>query len=796
MIRFRAFHPGVIVKRVYAAFFIMLAWGVLVVAQSNLGGLSGTVTDQNGAVFPNAAVTIINVGTNRTITLTTSDEGVFRATLLEPVTYRVTVEAPGFKRALVESVKVDTATTTTTDVTLETGAPTETVTVTDDAPLINTESGETGQTINERQILDAPLNNRSVLDLALTAPNVTGDAVSEDPQIFQSPTSPGSGLNVNGGRPGSTAILADGVNNTAVGLSRALVTFSPDVVQEFKVSTSAFSAEFGQTGGGVINATTKGGGNRFGGTLYAFHRNPKTNAAPFDTNIVNRATSLRRQTNLGLILSGPVYLPRFGEGGPRLYNGKDRTFFFFAFEPRRSYDGFPSESLLPAAEFRRGDFSDAVFVNGGVTTRAIAGRFNIPITGAVTLYDQFGAPVNGQFLRSNRRTPVANVLYPRFTNNIIPQSYLDPVAQRILEFLPAPSDGDYFVSAVGQLRNVRSNRDVTNEEDRLTLRFDHQITDANKANFRFTRVPIFGERTFGLPNNVVTLASEFSASKQLLFGDTHIFSPSVVNDLRLSYTKGDFSQTDSQEFLTRSLARELGLPAIADAGLPRFQFGGGFNVGNNSIGQIGRNIEEGFNIVDTLSYTRGNMTMKFGADLRHQRLRSQRIAEAAGGDYNFTAQLTNNNGLGNGADGLQLASFLLGLPQNVNLRGAVIPYYYRWNSGAIFYQNDWKVRPNLTINLGARYVLQQPRTEKFDRQGTIDLALSETRTLTADERVRIATGLSFTGITATIIPAQIPTTTLIPVFAFAGRGERSRYLTPLDKNDFEPRFGFSYAPKF
>lgn len=684
------------------------------------------------------------LGTNRTVTLITTDDGFYNATLLEPVTYRVTIEAPNFKRTVVESVKVDTATTTTTNVTLEVGTTTEEVVVTGEAPLFNTESGETGQTITERQILDAPLNNRSVLDLALTLPNVSGDAVSEDPQVFQSTVAPGAGLSVNGGRPGASAILADGVNNTAVGVSRALVTFSPDVVQEFKVSSSAYSAEFGQAGGGVISVTTKGGGNRFGGTLYAFHRNPKTNAAPYTRNIVprTRPISAQRYSSFGVIASGPVYLPRFGEGGRRLYDGTDRTFFFVAVEPRRTYDGTLNETLVAAPEFRRGDFSNAVFIPGNlITTRAIAQQFNLPITSAVNIYDQFGSPVNGQLSLARRSStpPGANTVYPQFgaasgqtqcssdrtsniytpTCNIIPQSYLDPTAQRILGFLPSP--GEYFLATNGQLRNYTSFRDVKNSEDRLTLRFDHQITDDNKANFRFTRVPIFGERSFGTEFiEANALQSEFSASKQILFGDTHIFSPSVVNDLKLSYTEGNFSRTEPARYQTQSLSRELGLPAVLDTGLPRFQFNGGFNIGNNSIGNIGRTIEEGFNISDTLSWTRGNVTMKFGADLRHQRLRAERIAQAAGGDYTFGSTLVNINGQGDNNSPLRLATLLLGVPTQVDFRTAVVPYYYRWNSGAFFYQNDWKVRPNLTINLGLRYVLQLPRTEKFDRQGIID----------------------------------------------------------------------------
>jgi len=236
---------------------LFLLCAVAVSAQTNKGGISGTVVDPNGAVVPGATVTITNVGTNKSLTLTTSDSGSYTANSLEPVVYNVLVEVKGFKKELVRNVKVDTATTATVNVTLEPGTVAEQVVVTAEAPLINTESGTPSQTITERQIVEMPLNNRSVLDLVMTAPGVTGVAGSEDPELDSGDIpAPGFNVNVNGGRAGSTSILADGASNTGVGLGRAVVTFSPDTIQEFTVLRSNFSAEFGQTGGGVVSTIT------------------------------------------------------------------------------------------------------------------------------------------------------------------------------------------------------------------------------------------------------------------------------------------------------------------------------------------------------------------------------------------------------------------------------------------------------------------------------------------------------------------------------------------------------------
>ena len=239
---------------------VVLLCAVAGIAQTNKGAISGTVFDSNGAAVPGATVTITNLGTGQKATITTTDTGAFSAQSLDPVTYSVLVEAKGFKKALVDHVKVDTAATATANVSLETGSVTEQVVVTAEAPLLNTESGTTTHTITTRQLQDVPLNNRSVLDLALTAPNVTGDAGSEDPGVSSDQPVPGFNLSLNGGRAGSTSILADGVNNTGVGIARAVVSFTPETVQEFTVQTSAYSAEYGNTSGGVINATTPNGG--------------------------------------------------------------------------------------------------------------------------------------------------------------------------------------------------------------------------------------------------------------------------------------------------------------------------------------------------------------------------------------------------------------------------------------------------------------------------------------------------------------------------------------------------------
>ncbi len=376
-----------------------------------------------------------------------------------------------------------------------------------------------------------------------------------------------------------------------------------------------------------------------------------------------------------------------------------------------------------------------------------------------------------------------------------PPEYLDAVSQKLAnEVLFAA--GDPFKSAAGTLFNFDSVSAVRRREDRLTLRFDHKLTENNQLSFRYNETPIFGERFRGpsLDQPALVIPSDFSASKQYLGRLTTVFSPTMVNDLRINYTRGNYSRANPLAFQTRNFSTELGLPSGAEAGLP------GFNIAITRIGQDTRSgtnglrtaLEETYNIADTLSYTRGNMTFKIGADLLYQRQQSVDIGTYSGGDYVFSSQQTNSNGQASGGTGgHEFTSFLLGIPNTVGLRSSIVPYDYRWSSGSFFIQNDWKVRPNLTLNLGLRYSLQLPRIEANDRQGFFDAGRTLTVPLTNTVIRSAAAGNPIVAVPAGVLPA----TTQVPVFTYVGKEGRSRYLLPVDKNNFAPRFGVNWAPE-
>jgi hypothetical protein len=758
-------------------------------AQTNKGGLSGTVFDPSGAVVPGVPVVITNTGTNDEFRLVTSGTGSFSAPLLDPVEYRITVEAAGFKKIVLERVKVDTAITATVNVTLEPGDVSSELTITADAPMVNTESGTPEQTITEREIVDMPLNNRSVLDLALTVAGVAGVAGTEDPELDSGTiAAPGFNVSVNGGRMGSTAILADGARNTGVGLGRAVVTFSPDTVQEFTVQTSNFSAEYGQSGGGVINLSTKSGTNQYNGLLYWYHRNPALNAAPFTIATKNRPRSNRRQQQFGFTLGGPVQLPKFF--GPLAYDGHNKTFFFAAIEPRYYYDATPFTSLMPSPAMLQGDFSNVVAVSDatsatfGYAPLDVVNRFGLQSqTRDATLYNQWA--VNGN--QFQRATLPAGATFPIFPNNTIPANMLDPVSMSLLKYLPAA--GDYFVSD-GNLRNYSGSNFIKNLEKRITIKLDQQIGARNHLSGRYTQVPVRGDRGRGDfqvgRDEVNSGGTDYSWSKQVLLTDTHTFSPRVIDELRLNYTYGRFTRNLPPAFDAvsgRNFSSEIGLPSLTHGGLPEIVTGVG-SIGF-SQSQQNENTEHSYEIADTASWVRGSHTWKFGIQLLDQRLKTIPLFGASGGRYEFNRNrtLTNSNGTTTGTGGIEFAQFLLGVYNQATLRDILIPYYYRWKTAAGFAQNSWKARPNLTLELGLRYSLQLPRTEKYDHQGTFLPELAQEFPIPQPcPQCALPDGRSVSS--ALVIP-----------FGYSGRGGRSRYIFPVEKNGFEPRFGFAWSPK-
>jgi len=769
-----------------------------VFAQTNRGSISGTVSDQTGGVIPGAAITVTNLGTNEVRKINASEAGVYTVANLEPVSYTIEVEAKGFKKQLVQDVKVDTAANTTVNVTLQAGSVDTQVTVTAESTSIDTQSGTSSNTVNERQIQDVPLLNRSVLDLAMTLPNVSGDAGSENPVITSVTPCPGCNLVVGGGRPMSTLMMADGTNNTGVSLARTMVSFTPETVQEFTVQTSAYSAEFGTTGGGVINATTKSGTNSLNGTALWYNRNPEFAAAPFTQAATNRPVPTLKYNQFSLAAGGPVYIPK-------VYNGKNKTFWFAAVEPFYRRDHLDQYGTMPTDAMRNGDFSDVVNTASGWLPKSVVQQFTgiappsaLTVTGNdSTIYDQYSVVNGNQFSQIPFCTSTVTTncqqgtTYTPFPGNIIPKNLLDQTALKTLPMIA--SAGPYYLNSNGTISNIFAPRLLSQNETRYTVRIDQVVSTKNRIYGRVSVTPVI--KIQGTPVSPTNNAAVYSWGAQAMVADTHTFSPTVINDIRLNYTRGRFSNTVDPQwdpYTGTNLNTELGLPSITKGGLPTFSglfpgssLGGGGSTATGFGGAGSTNVEdkeERYAFTDIVYKSHGNMSLKFGVDMSHSLQNVYPLYGAFGGIYAFAATQTNSNGTSTGTGGSAWASFLLGVANgNVTMRNVQVPYYYRWNAGAAFIQDDWKARPDLTLNFGLRYALQMPRTEKYNNQGVFRPDLAQQVTLS--QPLKLSDGTTLT--TASNVP-----------FAFSGLGGNSSYLTPPQYTDFEPRFGFAWQPRF
>jgi len=798
-------------------------------AQSNFGSIRGTVRDASSAPVPGATVKITVTGTQRTITLITNDVGAYVAPALEPVYYDITAEAKGFKTTVINSVKVDTAREVGLDITLQIGSVSETVEVTAEAPLMQLVTGAVVQTVDQRTITEMPLNGRNTIALALVLPGATGSAGTEISELTTNEPLPGRELSINGGRMGSTQFFADGANVTSVALARMAISFTPDTIQEFSVQQSNYSAQYAQAGGGIIQQTTKSGSNELRGTLYWFHRQKAFTANPFGAQrqeVLNfdSRPPLRRQ-QVGITGGGPVVIPK-------VYNGKNKTFWYAAFEPTRqlaSNPAGPSFVRVPTEDEINGDFSKSL-----VYSRQPDGRVVTQPT--ALLYNQFQRMNDGTLVQlpnptynPNLPVSVSNSRYayqgfPLFNPNdpdparrgrvlvdAAGRSYVNPVAQRILrEFYPKPNITN--PNAIADLlgANYVYFRKTEYRDDRWSVRLDHNLTASHRLFFRYTDQPQFGNRFLRDP---ITdgLISDANQSRQALLNWTGTFKSTAVNEFRVSYVYGNFGRNFPEPLLKKDYTSEylnIGGPGagavnLLGYGMPRWYDGGaptglngatsgaGFGTaGFNQPQDVGKNIEHTYHITDDFSTIKGNMTLKMGFAISHLQLNQANlgVGSLAGGRFVWNRETTGEKWCrsvpiggtipgcsGNPVGGDKLASFLLGVPtwvqtQTENLSAT---YYYRWKNIGAYFQNDWRVSPNLTLNLGIRYQYQSPRWEKHNFQGMLNLDRMEPNpfVLRPDGQPHMA-----------------------PVFEFAGVDGRSRYLTPPQKDVFEPRFGFAWTP--
>ena len=644
-------------------------------AQIGGAGLAGSVVDQAGAAMPGATVTITAVGTNQSRTTVTGREGTYVVTGLTPGIYGLRVELAGFRPLLREGIRLATGETVRLDLQLELGALTEALTVVGDAPLLRSETSGLGHVIDNRKIVDLPLNGRSFITLASLAPGVA---------VPPPPAAPFP--RINGGRPRTNEYLFDGIS--VLQPEPGQVAFFPniDAIQEFRIESNSPPAEFGRFNGGVINLTTKAGSNTLRGSVFEFFRHEELNARNFFAS-TSAAKPQFRRNQFGGVLGGPLR--------------RDRSFFFIDYQGQRQTIGRTVISTVPTALQRQGIFTEAI----GARVPAI--------------YDPgTTAPV-----------AIGGVTRSQFPNNTIPIERMDSVARTLLERYPLPT-------SAGTANNYRRVDNETVDQDQISLRLDHRLP-ANRDQL-FGRMTRFEEEFIPvrpLPDGsgltTGTLGPQHTTSWSFASSYQRAFSSNVLNELRIGDTRRTVGRTAAQ--LDGTPSTSLGLPGIPSNAqfpntLPTFLIGGYQQLGSpvSTASEFGTSVTQ---IANALTWLKGRHTLKMGADLRWERLDVVQPPSPTG-SFTFSNLFTDLPGTPN--TGTPFASFLLGQVQQFSIDLQQEEIRNRAHFEEYFIQDDWRVSDRLTVNAGVRYTLNFPSTEKNDQVAVFNLTTRQLEYLGRD----------------------------------------------------------------
>jgi hypothetical protein len=672
-------------------------------AQSDRGTITGTVTDPAAAVVPGAKIVARNVENGAIFEAVTTGTGDYTLTSLPAGHYELSVEANGFKKEIRTEIIVQVAQTARVNFTLQVGTSTESVTVSAEAPILRTENAEQSMNVSGEKVNDLPINFggggsagggiRNWLSFMYLAPGVSGTNAN----------SPGNNV-VNGipsGTYGNFKVYLEGQDATSVNDASWTSTVSAagvETIGEFSIQTSNFSAEFGQVAGGLFNFTTKSGTNQIHGSAYEYWANEALDAAhPF-----SHALDRDRKNDYGFTVGGPVYIPK-------LYNGRNKTFFFFNLERfgnnQRSSGAY---STLPTAAYRQGNFSAAL--TGKTLTDPTTG-YQFPEN---AIYDP-----QSTFTDSNGK-----VMRTQFPGNVIPQSRLDPEAVTIQNLIPTPINGNTTLNWLPTI--------ATNTTQQLpSLKIDENLGDATKLSF-YWRQQHTNQVAYpdGLPVPITGARPKLVAGNQYILNGDRTISPTLMLHLGASFYR--FSNPDSSpaSVLDYDAVGLLGLSGSASnpAGFPEL-----FSMTVNNQGGVGqtlgpttadRQLTDMLGFVATATWVHNAHTLKFGAEAK-QNVYSDMNVQGVQGQYTFGNGPTaipylGTSSVGGGAVGAGYASFLLGqvtssnvnAPRNTQMRNMV------WSAYA---QDDWKIRRNLTLSYGLRWDFEPMAHELNNNQAEIGI---------------------------------------------------------------------------
>lgn len=703
-------------------------------AQVDTGTIIGTVKDTSGAVVPGAAVTATEINTGIKTDVKSGADGNYVITPLKIGSYTVSVDANGFQKVVQQNVVLNVQATVRVDFSLQVGSVTQTVEVSGAPPLVQTTNASLGTVVGSQQVEELPLNGRRYTDLTALTSGVA--KVIEGPvNGGSSPTNGNTGgsFSVNGTRGDQNNFVLDGIQNNSNDNGDISFLSSPDAIAEFKIQTTNYSAEFGRSAGGVVNATTKSGTNQFHGEVFEFLRNESMDARGF-FEPSNQPKAPYKQNMFGGTLGGPIK--------------KDKTFFFVDYQGNRIHQANTYYETIPTLAERTGDFSG--------------------ILGAQTGVDALGRPIyeNEIYDPSTTRTANGSTVRDGFgfdpttglpisgQANIIPQASMSTLAQNVLALYPAPTIKGALAN------NYVVNEPSTNQADQFDVRVDQNVSTATQIFGRFSydkelrdTAPPFPGIADGGSYNTGTRPLHAVAS---VFGWTQTVSPTMVNSLRLGFNRVHYIAnlpSYGQVYPPASLAipGQPNDPSIN--GLATFAPSGYRRVGEPLYTPT-KSVSQQFILNDTFSWIHGKQTIKMGPQIVYDQFNLLQIGQPRG-YMGFSGQFTAVDPGQQAGSGNSVADMLVGLP--IVSRISTVTYFgNRQHVYGGFAEDSYKLTQSLTLDLGVRYDYITPLHEAHNRQSNFWYA------------------------TGQIIPA--------------GTSGYPKNLEVTDKADFAPRVGLAYSP--